>query len=1604
MELPRSCLTNAFESTGHSSIDYHIFTPSIAPSDDEDPYASFGDLAPPRLSPRQHLLKTFQSSERWCRNEGLLAYCDNTGLELWLFETGDRAGKVSELASTARADSGLLVTLNDGPTLHWRSSGNIKASMLAKSAPSPALPPEPASAPATAATFDQGNRANQVLNARAYQNNRSLSQPSAILQPELSAEEKAELEIATKAYSAFLIAVVSHLSYTLAKDQSCVPLNFRTFIPPKQEFGIESSALPFITLDAYLTTNGSLIISFTSTRQGSLCRLSEDGSQKAATDVKSKVSDLWLAPGGTVGRFEGYESFNNSSFASQPNGTEIRQWKSDVLEWLSERGINLRQYHYEEIDWLLVSVRTYPSSSAVQAGHRDVMTILWPMSLCFKKRSELEAWPPDEDGTSWFKTGCGEALEDPFAFAERWWLQRDEREALRKSRHEIFERDERRKAAEVKEQAQRDRDLISSPAASLLRVNNIGDIHAGVYPTPPDALPHGSDAGHPDGSEANTSNPLTQTTFADGSGTQEPHTQAQEEGDPFSFANGEEGPLAGTSGDNDFDMEPDNGGGDDLFGDMDEDMFGEPGAEDPDFSFFDEPDVEGDVPMAQESATTAEPSDDRNDDGPNDEPNTSLAAILAMHEEAADVERDETAGDEAVDSAPANDANVETSSPTQVEAAPDGQTTTQQSTQVISPPLSPGRILERIIGSQPDPNFTESTVARVQGLIDQAAARRTSYPSNFGSVPFNSALDSLLKKYSTAGRFWFSYGDRHPESALTTGAGSSNSRPLPLVGFPPLVSRGSLQERLAASQGEDPSAEDETDSADDTDEVESSPSEDPESSSSSSSEEEEAPPSPRPRRFNFAPGTGNRKRKIEDVEDTTDSPRRPGVLTLIPLTPISIVSAVSWEALKPDPADWPLTELFRAFGNDHQAAFALNDKDFVDVAQIITDQLSSGGWHELEDRLHGRTFQPLMSGGNAFTVDIDWAVQGAFSNAARCNMDRFAAIEDVQSDPPGARAAVLPRPQPPKLKRAPSQINGADDNTQKPAITHISVPHVCLQRGDSRLELLPTALGFWEPFGFGPHGGVKNVSAFCVYPEPGVQGRDVDAFLDTMGSVYEGCRLGTHTRGSAGGYNSPLANPGHVPVNLGSGGAGDLQVSTSLQGIREACIRLGMMLSRASTPLDNVVIYLLNPYTHPGVMIDLCAAFLALYRSFIQSSNAQRPPMVKEIVLKIVPIAYVSSTTTIAVPTRLECTVLAMDVYERCVTTSGKEKPTPASSIVLGRTLPRRIDFKLTPEPSSSLLNENFCFHVAYSWSLDERWITAAWSDNRGELKNCASYCLQRRLSSPARPFRAIFRTIWETTIQLVLQKQVHCRVMIVKEGPMGENEVEAWKSFYRDTSSVPASLTLLTIDTDSFKLSPASLPRLPGPPTQQATAATYSTPVSTPQPPNTQSPEQHANTPGGMPITPGDTQFQSPSAAAGTANTPASTTEAVDADATVIDPSDETWSVTLSHRLRNSPSVIDFRPALASGLLIKRGDGIRPAVMGVNLVFTTSPITVNPSATTGQTTQKALDALLEEILRFYRGLNTLARWRGTVDPVAGVEPWHVAAAVKAQRALSFLT
>lgn len=207
----------------------------------------------------------------------------------------------------------------------------------------------------------------------------------------------------------------------------------------------------------------------------------------------------------------------------------------------------------------------------------------------------------------------------------------------------------------------------------------------------------------------------------------------------------------------------------------------------------------------------------------------------------------------------------------------------------------------------------------------------------------------------------------------------------------------------------------------------------------------------------------------------------------------------------------------------------------------------------------------------------------------------------------------------------------------------------------------------------------------------------------------------------------------------------------------------------------NVVLYIINPFNHAAGLADICSAFWHLVQNYTARVDKQRAGRMSEIVLQIVPLDFITSSESMVVPTQAEYFNLALEVYGRCCSeqNSGGDFVDSAPPVVLAEPVPAVINFKLSPEGISPL-RESRSLHLAYSKSLDQRWITVAWTDDRGSFQKTISYCRRYRNTNSVRSVTDVRNAIWATTKGIIEKTRILGRVVLVNTEPMDRGEIDS--------------------------------------------------------------------------------------------------------------------------------------------------------------------------------------------------------------------------------------
>ncbi|PLB41339.1 uncharacterized protein BDW47DRAFT_66747 [Aspergillus candidus] len=1489
MEFPGGSITNIRAIDGFSSIYWRIYTeePNIASIPGETPANGYTIL--------RHLSR-LKDLELRLRNANCLVSSYPRRLGLWVFSATPDFESLDPLCPNQGQEERSRLAV-DSFTLKASGSGSTTAADLIKN-----LSTEPQT-PGQNASASQ-RPTNGPPPARRMD---GYASPGAI-------------------YAAFISAVTGALSLQLIRRDHAIPLGSRTLFTAIEGDDDESprianddpASIPTLTtLHVQLTSVGKLMISLQTVAQDGITRLSQPDSALEDIVDAPRGTDLWLSPSGSVARLVSANPdpatapspYVTADAAGNDRSRSVhhKQWKLAVFDWLKCFGLPVRPIN--EMAWVEIEVwEPFYSRLAGETwrlGEDNTPTlplkrILWPAIYCFRRsRAALSAL---------VNPLCSSPSlhNDPLGFAEMWRTveipKPVERDPMPLSSHQ-----------DQPPKAETDPGELDFPEGieSLSRASQYPELQTAslVYPTPPDGAAslgvnptNATDLFVEDSSFGSLPN---QTKV--GSLAQMPTGDSDV---PMVF-----GPAAGlVVGSGLYDTNED-----DLFGDLDEQDFGDKGITDADFNFFDDADFQG-LGDGPPSHGTDEMTDLLGAE-PDLSPTVSMQPPVESEQPS-----DRQAPAEPIETPQCSGTDQQVK-PEEEEIGPRDNTTPPSSqndnNQTISPPLSPVEV-KKIILPAPDGN----------GRLPVPKGQKSYYKP----VAFKQDMSNWDQKYGAAGKFWFKNAPSGADKSTNTDGD------IPTIGLP-RHTRNSVVSRDVAKTMDGHGSPSTEMAQDDQSSVTSEGSD--ESVSDSESSHADLPTLKRKRVRSNSPSTTAMSHGIAPVEDEQDSQGH------------RAEDAVFLGNLLSTFSDWSMTGYFSLPDNRLLPAIARREVQ-VQIAQLLSDQVTQTSLnHKLDGDLGLGD-----CGSKLYFLRTSLEDTPFVGGSERLDLSNYASLQDTNNFLSPPSGGLTPRQSSQRREAA------------RGSISKLPSPHLRVRRGKDYLEVLPAAISFWETFGLEPAHGPKNITAYCIHPHTAADAAHV--FLERLSLAYTSCNLGTHSRGN---------ESNHFQHGLGkwvttvTGGMGYPNVMMTLKTM---CEEFGAVLTQGVPKEGNIVLYIVNPFTHATALADICAAFWSLFQQYAAAADTQQTRQLNELVLQIVPSDFMMSAESLVVPPQTQYLNLALEVYSRC-------HPKPLSTsltgcappVLLADSIPRSINFRLAPEKSSPL-QDGRCLHIACSRSQDQRWLGVAWTDTSGNLQRNISYCLRFRNASAYTAMSDIRNEIWKATREMLDRAQARWRVMLAYTDTVDQEEIDAWSGFidqYSKSNAVSLELTIFAVNTTTdLSLEPPATPI----PMSIFSSQPASTPVATPNPSGSVlSPEQSANAP-----TP-------PSGGGAAANAPTPTDAQIEAESesTLMDIGDETWGVILSHRLNNSPHLTELRPVLASGYLLRRrgaadGDGVYS--MCVNLIHTTRP-------------SQSYEGILRESLGMYRGLATLARARGTVTVQHSTLPWHVATAVRAQEVLSYV-
>ena len=91
-----------------------------------------------------------------------------------------------------------------------------------------------------------------------------------------------------------------------------------------------------------------------------------------------------------------------------------------------------------------------------------------------------------------------------------------------------------------------------------------------------------------------------------------------------------------------------------------------------------------------------------------------------------------------------------------------------------------------------------------------------------------------------------------------------------------------------------------------------------------------------------------------------------------------------------------------------------------------------------------------------------------------------------------------------KPLRVHNLFTSSNETSSPPGIRPLSTPMICVAKSNSVIQVLPTALSFWEKLGLEPRAGGKDVTAYVFYEATGaLNERKLHDWLDKVSNVYK---------------------------------------------------------------------------------------------------------------------------------------------------------------------------------------------------------------------------------------------------------------------------------------------------------------------------------------------------------------------------------------------------------------------------------------------------------------------------------------------------------------------
>ncbi|KAJ7744697.1 mediator complex subunit 13 C-terminal-domain-containing protein [Mycena metata] len=355
------------------------------------------------------------------------------------------------------------------------------------------------------------------------------------------------------------------------------------------------------------------------------------------------------------------------------------------------------------------------------------------------------------------------------------------------------------------------------------------------------------------------------------------------------------------------------------------------------------------------------------------------------------------------------------------------------------------------------------------------------------------------------------------------------------------------------------------------------------------------------------------------------------------------------------------------------------------------------------------------------------------------------------------------------------------------SVQPLESPMISIGKADAVIQILPTALRFWEKLGLSPKGGRKDATVFVLFEDDGdARQHLVEAWLAKVTAIYQSKHLGTLTPGS----HNLCSRDGIFSLRFDS-------------TFRKT---LAAFVANLSPGQSNILFYVVTPISTMSLASPL------LRQVFSSVKKALKAREDSQTLFQFVPeaLAICSNGFNPASQTA-DLEALCYSTYDRILQPMERvmsrrffEHGEPSRgyfqdpAYTLARPIHPTVKYVKRPKAPLDVVDAGTLLHVGYAFSECGKWILSACVDQRGEAHDLGVWLTQTQTPNVDAEEGDVetfsneeyaVRKVWDFACQFAKRANVAWRIVFSKLGSMAVADLDAWMSFLAKT--VPTCTTL---------------------------------------------------------------------------------------------------------------------------------------------------------------------------------------------------------------------